>query len=131
MLDSMGSDPSSLGAGLVVALNTTLFGVLLARLICVPAANKLQQRQEIQRFRNDLIVEGMSLLTEKRSPRFIQDRMNSFPDPSIRFNIDQQMKTADGHASARRAACRGRRLADHVPGCDHVADGVIRDAFIV
>ena len=92
MLDSMGSDPKALGAGLAVALNTTLYGVLLARLIFVPAANKLQQRQEILRFRNDLIVEGMSLLAEKRSPRFIQDRMNSFLDPSIRFNIDQQMK---------------------------------------
>ena len=43
MLDTMGSDPSALGAGLAVALNTTLYGVLLARLIFVPAANKLQQ----------------------------------------------------------------------------------------
>jgi chemotaxis protein MotA len=92
MLDSMGSDPSALGAGLAVALNTTLYGVLLARLILVPAANKLQQRQEILRFRHDLVVEGMALLAEKRSPRFIQDRMNSFLDPTIRFNIDQQMK---------------------------------------
>jgi chemotaxis protein MotA len=92
MLDTMGSDPSALGAGLAVALNTTLYGVLLARLIFVPAANKLQQRQEILRFRHDLVVEGMALLAEKRSPRFIQDRMNSFLDPSIRFNIDQQMK---------------------------------------
>jgi len=40
-----------------------------------------------------LVVEGFSLLAEKRSPRFIQDRMNSFLDPSIRFNIDQQMKS--------------------------------------
>lgn len=92
MLDTMGSDPSALGAGLAVALNTTLYGVLLARLIFVPAANKLQQRQEILRFRHELVVEGMALLAEKRSPRFIQDRMNSFLDPTIRFNIDQQMK---------------------------------------
>lgn len=92
MLDSMGSDPSALGAGLAVALNTTLYGVLMARLFFVPAANKLQQRQEILRFRHELVVEGMALLAEKRSPRFIQDRMNSFLDPSIRFNIDQQMK---------------------------------------
>ncbi|MDD9907325.1 MAG: MotA/TolQ/ExbB proton channel family protein, partial [Rhodospirillaceae bacterium] len=92
MLDTMGSDPGALGAGLAVALNTTLYGVLLARLIFVPAANKLQQRQEILRFRHDSVVEGMALLAEKRSPRFIQDRMNSFLDPTIRFNIDQQMK---------------------------------------
>jgi chemotaxis protein MotA len=92
MLDSMGSDPSALGPGLAVALNTTLYGVILARMIFIPAASKLQQRQEILRFRHELMVEGFALLAEKRSPRFIQDRMNSFLDPSIRFNIDQQMK---------------------------------------
>ena len=92
MLDTMGSDPSAVGAGHAVALNITLYGVLLARLIFVPAAYKLQQRQEILRFRHDLVVEGMALLAEKRSPRFIQDRMNSFLDPTNRFNIDQQMK---------------------------------------
>ncbi len=92
MLDTMGGDPGALGPGLAVALNTTLYGVLLARMIFVPAANKLQQRQEILRFRHDLVVEGFALLADKRSPRFIQDRMNSFLDPSIRFNIDQQMK---------------------------------------
>jgi chemotaxis protein MotA len=92
MLDAMGSNPEMLGPGLAVALNTTLYGVMLARMVFVPAANKLQQRQEILRFRHELMVEGFALLAEKRSPRFIQDRMNSFLDPSIRFNIDQQMK---------------------------------------
>ena len=92
MLDNMGRNPSAVGAGLAVALNTTLYGVLLARLIFVPAAYKLQQRQEILRFRHDLVVEGMALLAEKRSPRFIQDRMNSFLDPTNQFNIDQLMK---------------------------------------
>ena len=42
-------------------MNTTLYGVLLARLVFVPAANKLQQRQEILRFRHDLVVEGFAL----------------------------------------------------------------------
>ena len=102
MLDTMGSDPCALGAGLAVALNTTLYGVLLARLIFVPAANKLQQRQEILRFRHELVVEGMALLAEKRSPRFIQDRMNSFLDPTIRFNIDQQMKDRYWRSDALR-----------------------------
>ncbi|MBL6935595.1 MAG: MotA/TolQ/ExbB proton channel family protein, partial [Alphaproteobacteria bacterium] len=92
MLDSMGGDPSSLGAGLAVALCTTLYGVLVARLVLLPAANKLQQRQEILRFRNQLLVEGFIMLADKKSPRNIQDTMNSFLDPSIHFDIDKQMK---------------------------------------
>ena len=92
MLDTMGSDPSQLGPGLAVALCTTLYGVLMARLVFIPAANKVEQRQQIMRFRNHLLVEGFAMLADKKSPRYIQDAMNSYLDPSIHFNIDKQLK---------------------------------------
>lgn len=92
MLGKMGSDPSQLGPGMAVALITTLYGVLLPRLMLLPAASKLQQREEIVRFRNYLVAEGLSLLAERKSPRFIQDAMNSYLDPAIHFDIDRQMK---------------------------------------
>lgn len=95
MLD--GIDPakgnlSSLGQGLAVALTTTLYGILLSRLILLPASAKLQQRQEILRFRNELMAEGLALLSDRTSPRLIQDRMNSYLDPAIRFDIDRQLR---------------------------------------
>ncbi len=92
MLDNMGGDPSSLGKGLAVALLTTLYGVLFSRIIFLPAATKILQREEIIRFRNYLIAEGLSLLADKKSPRYIQDRMNSYLDPAIHFNIDKMKK---------------------------------------
>lgn len=92
MLDGMGNDPSQLGAGLAVALLTTLYGVLFARMIFLPAANKIQQREEIVRFRNYLVAEGLCLLADRKSPRYIQDRMNSFLDPAIHYNLDKMMK---------------------------------------
>jgi len=92
MLDKMGSDPTQLGPGLAVALLTTLYGILFARLIFLPAATKVLQREEIVRFRNHLVAEGMALLAERRNPRFIQDKMNSFLDPAIHFNIDKMKK---------------------------------------
>ena len=92
MLDNMGDDPSSIGAGLAVALVTTLYGIMLARLIFQPAASKLQQREEIFRFRNYMIVEGLSMLADEASPRHIQDHMNSYLDPMIRYDIDKQLK---------------------------------------
>jgi len=92
MLDNMGADPTQLGSGLAVALNTTLYGIVLARMVFLPAASKVQQRQEILRFRHELIAEGFALLADRRPPRYIQDRMNSFLDPAIRFDIDKQMK---------------------------------------
>lgn len=89
MLDNMGTDPSKLGPGMAVGLLGTLYGVLFARLILMPAANKSFQREAIIRFRGMLITEGLALLAERKSPRFIQDAMNSFLDPAIHFDIDK------------------------------------------
>ncbi len=89
MLDNMGGDPSALGAGLAVALLTTLYGVLFSRLLFMPAASKIMQREQIVRFRNYMIAEGLVLLADRKSPRFIQDKMNSYLDPVIHFNIDK------------------------------------------
>lgn len=93
MLDNMGGDPSSLGKGLAVALLTTLYGVLFARIIFMPAATKIEQREQIIRFRNYLVTEGLVLLADKKSPRYIQDKMNSYLDPSIHFNIDKMKRS--------------------------------------
>ena len=89
MLDNMGGDPGGLGKGLAVALLTTLYGVLFARIILLPAATKILQREQIIRFRNYLVAEGLALLADRKSPRYIQDKMNSFLDPSLHFNIDK------------------------------------------
>ncbi|MEO5336859.1 MAG: MotA/TolQ/ExbB proton channel family protein [Magnetospirillum sp. WYHS-4] len=89
MLDNMGGDPAGLGKGMAVALITTLYGVLLARLVFLPVASKVLQREQIVRFRNYLVMEGLCLLADRKSPRYIQDRMNSFLDPSLHFNIDK------------------------------------------
>jgi chemotaxis protein MotA len=81
-----------LGPGLAVALLTTLYGVLFARLIYLPAASKIMQREQIVRFRNYLVAEGLILMADRKSPRYIQDKMNSYLDPAIHFNIDTARK---------------------------------------
>ena len=83
------SDPSSLGPSLSIALITTLYGVLFAQLLFSPCSEKMTQREQIVRFRNYLVAEGLVMLAEKKPPRYIQDRMNSFLDPAIHFNIDK------------------------------------------
>lgn len=92
MLDDMGENPSQLGKGLAVALTTTLYGVIMARMVFMPAANKMTQRFQIEHFRHELLAEGLSMLADRKNPRFIQDRMNSYLDPAIRFDIDKQMR---------------------------------------
>ena len=96
MLQSLGADPSGLGAGLGVALLTTLYGVLFARLIFLPASTKLAQKEGIQRFRNFLVAEGFAMLAEHKSPRFMQDKMNSYLDPEIHYKIDDDASASSG-----------------------------------
>jgi chemotaxis protein MotA len=92
MLQNFGSDLSEIGMGLSLALITTLYGVVFARLIFLPASLQLQQKEEIERFRNYMVIEGLLMLAEKKGPRYMQDKLNSFLDPSIHFDIDKQLK---------------------------------------
>jgi len=92
MLQNIQADMSKIGMGLAVALLATLYGIIMARLFCLPAADKLMQKEEIMRFRNYMMTEGLVLLSEKQSPRYMQDKLNSFLDPAIHFNLDEQLK---------------------------------------
>lgn len=92
MLQNIDVNMNNIGVGLSVALLATLYGILFARLLCLPAADKLLQKEEIMRFRNYMMTEGLVLLSEKQSPRYMQDKLNSFLEPNIHFNLDEQIK---------------------------------------
>ena len=85
-------NPSSIGPGMAVALMTTLYGILAARIFFLPAATKVNQREDITLFRNILIAEGLSMLAERKSPRYIQDSMNAYIDAKEHFLIDRDLK---------------------------------------
>jgi flagellar motor component MotA len=74
---------SGIGHGLAVALLATLYGVVTARLLYLPAATKIMQKQDNLRFRNHLITEGMAMIVANKSPRYIQDKLNSFLKPGL------------------------------------------------
>lgn len=92
MLSNMGADPAAIGSGMAVALITTFYGVMSARLIYLPAGIKLTARNDEILFRNLLITESLVLLAERKSPRYIQDKLNAFLDPSQHFLIDRDMQ---------------------------------------
>ena len=94
MLGNFGDDMSGVGEGLAMALLATLYGVVTARMLYMPAAAKLTQKQEGFRFRNYLIAEGMAMLVENKSPRYIQDRLNSYLRPEIHHDMDAAREAA-------------------------------------
>lgn len=88
MLGDFSDDMSGIGSGLAISLLATLYGVVTARMLYMPAAAKLMQKQEGLRFRNYLITEGMVMLVDNKSPRYIQDRLNSFLRPESHYDMD-------------------------------------------
>ncbi len=89
MLCHLDSELTGIGSNLAVAFLSTLYGVVSARMVYVPAACKLRQEVEKCRFRNQLITEGMVMLVNNKSPMCIQDRLNSFlrPENHDYYNI--------------------------------------------
>jgi len=81
MLCHLNGDITGIGSNLAIAFLSTLYGVVSARMVYVPAASKLRQEVEKSRFRNQLITEGMVMLVNNKSPMCIQDRLNSFLRP--------------------------------------------------
>lgn len=91
MLGQFSDDMSGVGKGLSISLLATLYGVLAARMVYMPAASKIIQKQDGMRFRNHLITEGMAMLVANKSPRYIQDRLNSFLRPESHYDMDSKI----------------------------------------
>lgn len=51
MLSNMGGDPSAIGPSMAVALITTFYGIILARLIFIPLATKMSARNDVTMFK--------------------------------------------------------------------------------
>ena len=98
MLGKMGGDPSAIGPSMAVALITTFYGIILARIFFIPPATKMAARYDVTLFKNAMLKEGLVLLAERKSPRYIQDKINSFADASEQFLIDRDMNNASSQS---------------------------------
>lgn len=88
MLSNMGSDPSAIGPAMAMSMLATLYGVMFARLIFMPAASKIQQNLEIEKYRRYMQLEGIALIADKKPPSYIQDRLNSLMNPAFAYSKD-------------------------------------------
>lgn len=79
MLSEMGSGSfDRIGLNMAVALITTFYGVLLANLLCKPVAIKLERRTDRRVAILTMVMEGITLISERRSPTFIRETLLSF-----------------------------------------------------
>ncbi len=69
------SDPARLGGGIAVAFVATIYGVALANLFLIPAANKLKTLIHEQSRYQEMIAEGIVAIAEGENPRIIATRL--------------------------------------------------------
>jgi chemotaxis protein MotA len=77
MLSNM-DDPKSIGPAMAVALLTTLYGAMLANLICLPIAVKLGNRSEEEKLNQSLVLDGIIGIADGQNPRVIEGILKSY-----------------------------------------------------
>lgn len=71
-------DMTAIGRQMALALMTTFYGVLLANLVFKPVAVKLERRTEQRLVLLNTILQGISMMSQKRSPSMLRETLNSF-----------------------------------------------------
>jgi chemotaxis protein MotA len=83
MLSDM-SDPSGIGAGMAVALITTLYGAIAANVAFQPFAEKLGLLSKYELNSIELIVRGVLAIQSGESPRALEQRLVTYLHPKKR-----------------------------------------------
>ena len=95
MLCNLSDNIAGMGSTLAVAFLSTLYGVLSARMVYMPAATRLQHTVEQHYVRHHLFIEGLSLMAAKKSPMYLQDRLNGFLRPEAYDYFDTTTNPVD------------------------------------
>jgi len=83
MLSSL-KDPSQIGGGMAVALLTTLYGALIANMICLPLAGKLDLRAKQEAQLRLLMIDGLLGIQAGEKPAILRERLEAFVRPQNR-----------------------------------------------
>src|SRR5690606_23555004 len=77
------TDPSKLGPYMAIALLATLYGATVANLFCLPIADKLQLKLADEEVNRTLIIDGILMLREAKSPQIVREMLLAYlPDHS-------------------------------------------------
>src|SRR6185437_5184963 len=72
------TDPSKLGPYMATALLATFYGATLANLICLPIADKLQLKQHDEDTNRTLIIDGVLMIRDAKSPTLVREMLLAY-----------------------------------------------------
>ena len=83
MLQNM-SDPASIGAGMAVAIITTMYGAIIANAFALPLAERLARRSAEEILYKTVIIKGVMSIQSGDNPRVVEQKLRTFLPPSLR-----------------------------------------------
>ncbi len=89
MLGTM-SDPSTIGPSMAVALITTFYGAVMANLIFLPLAGKLETISSREVMVKELVKEGVLSIQSGDNPRIVEQKLVSFIPPKKRVVFEEK-----------------------------------------
>ncbi|WP_375055669.1 flagellar motor protein PomA [Zobellella sp. DQSA1] len=84
MLANM-DDPKAIGPAMAIALLTTLYGAMLANMVALPIADKLELRSGEERLNRTLILDAILGIQDGQNPRVLQSLLENYLADSKRM----------------------------------------------
>lgn len=83
MLGSL-SKPDTVGPSMAIALIGTLYGALLANLICIPLGEKLSYLSQEEQTVRQIVIHGVLAIQAGDNPRVVRQKLDMFVPPPLR-----------------------------------------------
>jgi chemotaxis protein MotA len=84
-------DKSALGPNMAVALMTTLYGAIIANVICIPIAGKLKSFDAAETQIKEMEIEGILSIQSGENSRVLAIKLLSYLDPVTRKVVEQEV----------------------------------------
>ncbi len=77
-------DPGTIGPAMAVALLTTLYGSIMANIVCLPVAGKLKTRSKEEVLSKEMTIQGIISISNGDNPRILEQKLLAFLPPTQR-----------------------------------------------
>ena len=96
----------------IASLIATLYGSLLANVVCLPMASKLKARHDEEFLCKQLVMEGVLAIQEGENPKFIEEKLYKLLPASYKKPADKGEKqdgNNDGKKNSKKKGIGKRR----------------------
>lgn len=86
-------EPARIGPAMALAILTTLYGSLIAYLVCLPLAEKLKNRSREEVAARMLVLEGILAIVEGDHPTSVRQKLTAHVPPALRQGAERSAGT--------------------------------------